>query len=65
LVPQAFKDIRIAAIALSVSIQDREIRSERRPDVLVIGNGRNGASGRLQDLTYSLLRDAPCPAVCV
>ena len=34
-------------------------------DVLVIGRSLDGASGRLEDLTYSLVRDSPCPVVSV
>jgi nucleotide-binding universal stress UspA family protein len=34
-------------------------------DVLVIGRSAHGAGGRLEDLTYSLLRDSPCPVVSV
>jgi nucleotide-binding universal stress UspA family protein len=34
-------------------------------DVLVVGRSLHGAFGRLQDLTYSLIRDSPCPVVSV
>jgi nucleotide-binding universal stress UspA family protein len=35
-------------------------------DVLVIGRSpRAGALGRMRDLTYSLIRDSPCPVVSV
>ena len=34
-------------------------------DVLVIGRSLRGASGHLDDLTYSLVRDSPCPVVSV
>jgi nucleotide-binding universal stress UspA family protein len=34
-------------------------------DVLVIGRSLHGAFGRLEDLTYSLVRDSPCPVVSV
>ena len=35
-------------------------------DVLVIGRSlRRGAQGRLRDLTYAMVRDAPCPVVSV
>jgi nucleotide-binding universal stress UspA family protein len=34
-------------------------------DVLVIGRNLHGALGRLEDLTYSLVRDSPCPVVSV
>jgi nucleotide-binding universal stress UspA family protein len=38
---------------------------EASADVLVIGRSRRGASGHLDDLTYSLVRDSPCPVVSV
>jgi nucleotide-binding universal stress UspA family protein len=38
---------------------------EEGADVLVIGRSRHNASGRLDDLTYSLVRDSPCPVVSV
>lgn len=41
-----------------------EVR-EASADVLVIGRSPRGASGRLDDLTYSLVRDSPCPVVSV
>jgi len=35
-------------------------------DVLVIGRSHHaGALGRMRDLTYSLIRDSPCPVVSV
>ena len=34
-------------------------------DVLVIGRSFHGASGRLEELTHSLIRDSPCPVVSV
>ena len=34
-------------------------------DVLVIGRSLHGPFGRLEDLTYSLIRDSPCPVVSV
>jgi len=35
-------------------------------DLLVIGRGHHaGVLGRMRDLTYSLIRDAPCPVVSV
>jgi len=33
--------------------------------MLVIGRSLQGALGHLQDLTYSLERDSPCPPVTV
>ena len=38
---------------------------EASADVLVIGRSSRGVSGRLDDLTYSLVRDSPCPVVSV
>jgi nucleotide-binding universal stress UspA family protein len=35
-------------------------------DVLVLGRStHSGALGRMRDLTYSLIRDSPCPVVSV
>lgn len=34
-------------------------------DVLVIGRSLHGTLGRLEDLTYSLVRDSPCPVVSI
>ena len=37
-----------------------------RADVLVIGRSpQPGAKGRLRDLTYAVVRDAPCPVLSV
>lgn len=37
-----------------------------RADVLIIGRSpQSGASGRLRDLTYAVVRDAPCPVLSV
>jgi nucleotide-binding universal stress UspA family protein len=41
-----------------------EVR-EASADVLVIGRSLRGASERIDDLTYSLVRDSPCPVVSV
>ena len=39
---------------------------ESSADVLVIGRKlRNGAFGRVRDLSYSVIRDSPCPVVSV
>jgi hypothetical protein len=35
-------------------------------DVLVIGRSpQSGVSGRLRDLSYAVVRDAPCPVLSV
>ena len=37
-----------------------------RADVLIIGRSpQSGSAGRLQDLTYAVVRDAPCPVLSV
>jgi nucleotide-binding universal stress UspA family protein len=55
-----------APVSIAVgAIKDALIEAARRlrADVLVIG--RSGAHGRLQDLTYAVVRDAPCPVLSV
>jgi nucleotide-binding universal stress UspA family protein len=43
-----------------------EAASRLQADVLVIGrSSQSGAQGRLRDLTYVVVRDAPCPALSV
>jgi nucleotide-binding universal stress UspA family protein len=43
-----------------------EAASRLQADVLVIGRSSQcGAQGRLRDLTYAVVRDAPCPALSV
>lgn len=38
----------------------------RHADVLIIGRGpQSGALGRLRDLSYAMVRDAPCPVLSV
>ena len=49
-------------------IKDALTEAARRlqADVLVIGrSSQTGAQGRLRDLTYAVVRDAPCPVVSV
>jgi nucleotide-binding universal stress UspA family protein len=49
-------------------IKDALIEAARRlqADVLIIGrSSQPGASGRLRDLTYAVVRDAPCPVISV
>ena len=55
--------VRVAAGSVKETLLD-EVR-ESSADVLVIGRSLRGASGRLDDLTYSLVRDSPCPVVSV
>jgi len=43
-----------------------EAARKLRADVLVIGrSSQPGAQGRLRDLTYAVVRDAPCPVLSV
>jgi nucleotide-binding universal stress UspA family protein len=43
-----------------------EAASRLQADVLVIGrSSQSGAQGRLRDLTYAVVRDAPCPVLSV
>ncbi len=49
-------------------IKDALAETARRlqADVLVIGrSSQPGAQGRLRDLTYAMVRDAPCPVMSV
>lgn len=55
--------VRVATGSVKETLLD-EVR-ESSADVLVIGRSPRGASGRLDDLTYSLVRDSPCPVVSV
>ena len=55
--------VRIASGSVKETLLD-EVR-EASADVLVIGRSLRGASGRLDDLTYSLVCDSPCPVVSV
>ena len=45
----------------------RKIEARRlRADALVIGRSpQSGVSGRLRDLSYAVVRDAPCPVLSV
>ena len=58
-----------ARVTIAVGpIKDALIEMTRRlqADVLVIGrSSQPGAQGRLRDLTYAMVRDAPCPVVSV
>ena len=58
-----------ARVSIAVGpIKDALTEAARRlqADVLVIGrSSQPGAQGRLRDLTYAVVRDAPCPVVSV
>jgi len=58
-----------ARVAIAVGpIKDALTEMARRlqADVLVIGrSAQTGAQGRLRDLTYAVVRDAPCPVLSV
>jgi nucleotide-binding universal stress UspA family protein len=58
-----------AGISIAVGpIKNALIEAARRSkaDVLLIGRSpQSGVSGRLRDLTYALIRDAPCPVLSV
>ena len=58
-----------APVTIAVGpIKDTLTEAARRlqADVLVIGrSSRPGAQGRLRDLTYAVVRDAPCPVTSV
>ena len=56
-------EVRVAAGPVKETLLD-EVR-QSSADILVIGRSLRGASGRLDDLTYSLVRDSPCPVVSV
>jgi nucleotide-binding universal stress UspA family protein len=54
--------IGIGAIKDMVTEEARRLRA----DVLVIGRSpQSGVSGRLRDLNYAVVRDAPCPVLSV
>jgi nucleotide-binding universal stress UspA family protein len=43
-----------------------EAASRSAADALIVGRpSSGGSSGRLRDLTYSLVRDSPCPVLSV
>jgi len=49
-------------------IKDALIETARslQADGLIIGrSSQSGAQGRLRDLTYAVVRDAPCPVISV
>jgi nucleotide-binding universal stress UspA family protein len=58
-----------APVSIAVGpIKDALTEAARRlrADVLVIGrSSQSGAQGRLRDLTYAVVRDAPCPVLSV
>ena len=61
-------DSHIRAIIAVAPIRDALTEAARRlrADVLVIGRSpQPGALGRLRDLTYAVVRDAPCPVLSV
>jgi len=53
--------VRVASGPIRETLLD-QVRQEAA-DVLVIGRSPHGATRRLQDLSYSLVCDSPCP-VC-
>jgi nucleotide-binding universal stress UspA family protein len=56
--------VRIAVGPVKEALLEEARRSDA--DVLVIGRSpRPGLSGRMQDLTYTLVRDSPCPVASV
>ena len=55
--------LRIATAPVKEALLN-EVR-DASADALVIGRSFRGASGHLDDLTYSLVRDSPCPVVSV
>ena len=56
--------VRIAAGAIKNILTEEA--STLRADVLVMGRSpQSGALGRMRDLTYAVVRDAPCPVLSV
>jgi nucleotide-binding universal stress UspA family protein len=56
--------VRIAAGPIKDALTEAACRLQA--DVLVIGrSSQTGAQGRLRDLTYAVVRDAPCPVLSV
>ena len=56
--------VRIAIAALKDMLTEEA--GKLRADVLVMGRSpQSGALGRLRDLTYAVVRDAPCPVLSV
>jgi nucleotide-binding universal stress UspA family protein len=56
--------VRIAAGPVKATLLDAALRAAA--DVLIIGRSpRVGGYGRLRDLTYSLVRDSPCPVLAI
>ena len=57
-----------ASVSIAVGPVTEKVLDQVRQacaDVLVIGRRRQGISERLENLTYSLVRDSPCPVVTV
>ena len=58
-----------AKVSIAVGpIKDALTEAARRlqADALIIGrSSQPGAQGRLRDLTYAVVRDAPCPVISV
>jgi nucleotide-binding universal stress UspA family protein len=42
-----------------------EAARQSSADVLIVGRPQSGSLGRLRDLTYGVIRDAPCPVLSV
>ncbi len=42
-----------------------EAARQTSSDVLIVGRSQSGSLGRLRDLTYGVIRDAPCPVLSV
>ena len=56
--------VRIATGAIKDGLTEEARRL--RADVLVMGRSpQSGASGRMRDLSYAVIRDAPCPVLSV
>jgi nucleotide-binding universal stress UspA family protein len=55
--------VRVASGPIRETLLD-QVR-QAAADVLIIGRSLHGPTGRLQDLSYSLVRDSPCPVVSV
>lgn len=55
--------VRVAYVPIRETLLN-QVR-QAAADVFVIGRSLHGATGRLQDLSYSLVRDSPCPVVSV
>jgi len=59
-------DARVSTAIGAIKDMLTEEARRLRADVLVIGRSpRSGVSGRLRDLSYAVVRDAPCPVLSV